>query len=293
MYFGTAVASETNVMSSEEVFFLAKELEKDGDYQRAATEYKRYIVFAKRHPEQENPYKEEAYFQHAVSLEKAGEFDLSLKAYEKFGEHFPKSVRISEGIIKVGGIYEQAGDLKNAKIRYEQMISYSPESSHADTARLRLSFIHLSNNAQPEAVEMLKNVKTNQAKEKSKNILNTISEIEKLKLKRPAMAGTLSALLPGAGHLYVERPRDAGFAFLSNVLLIAGIFEAFDEGHDVLGGVLAFLETGWYTGTIFSAVSLTHKYNQSLKGKYLQQIQPFVSFKDNESAAGLAMRWQF
>ncbi len=112
--------------------------------------------------------------------------------------------------------------------------------------------------------------------------------------KIPATAGILAAVLPGAGHLYSERYRDAAIAFVLNAAFIWGMVEAFEHENYVVGGILTFFELGWYSGNIYSAVSGAHKYNRNKKKEYLdllekedrfavgiifQDKQPFLSFR--------------
>jgi hypothetical protein len=111
--------------------------------------------------------------------------------------------------------------------------------------------------------------------------------------KSPTTAGIL-AVLPGAGHLYCERYRDAGIAFVLNAAFIWGMVEAFRHENYVVGGILTFFELGWYSGNIYSAVSSAHKYNRDKKKEYLDGLeredrfsvgvslrekQPFLSFR--------------
>jgi hypothetical protein len=49
---------------------------------------------------------------------------------------------------------------------------------------------------------------------------SSLGYIDDIQQKSPAVAGTLAAILPGAGHLYTERPRVALVAFLLNVAFI-------------------------------------------------------------------------
>jgi TM2 domain-containing membrane protein YozV len=92
------------------------------------------------------------------------------------------------------------------------------------------------------------------------------------KAKDPTVAGVL-AIVPGAGHLYCERPRDALISFLLNGALIYAAYEAFDEDLEVLGAVIAFFELSFYAGNIYSAVSSAHKYNRDEKNRFLNSLK--------------------
>lgn len=123
--------------------------------------------------------------------------------------------------------------------------------------------------------------------------VTTIDEVLEAPLKSPAMAGML-AIVPGGGFLYCERYRDALVSFLLNGALIYASYEAFDEGHDALGGVLAFVETGFYTGNIYGSVSAAHKHNRQTKLKILDRKFDFVSGMDIKNhSIQLGLKYDF
>jgi hypothetical protein len=86
--------------------------------------------------------------------------------------------------------------------------------------------------------------------------------------KSPLTAGILAAVVPGLGHAYVTRYRDAVVAFILNGLFIWAAVESFDGGHDALGAILGILELGWYTGNIYSAVNVAGKYNTRMQNEF-------------------------
>lgn len=114
--------------------------------------------------------------------------------------------------------------------------------------------------------------------------------------KDPTTAGVLAAIVPGLGHTYVTRYRDASVAFILNGLFIWATVEAFNRDHNVLGVILGILELGWYTGNIYSAVNVAHKYNAGMEDNFRG------SFTDKFDAAkpppikgglGLSMSFRF
>jgi hypothetical protein len=104
-----------------------------------------------------------------------------------------------------------------------------------------------------------------------------LDRIQEVPQKSPGMAGVLAAVLPGAGHLYCERYRDAAIAFLLNGAFIWGIVESFEHDNYVVGGILTFFELGWYSGNIYSAVASAHKYNRKMKQEYIDHLERGLS----------------
>lgn len=293
LFYGTCQAAETiNVMAPLEVYRFARELEHDGDFNRAATEYRRYISFAEQHPELELPQLEEAMFSLAGCLTQNNEHDKALKAYAAFGKRYPQSTRIAEGLLRLADIYQQAGDIDEAKNRFRAVLHHAPETAFADQARLELAFLAISEGDDAEARQQLTAIRTEELAGRAAHIQQSMNDLAGTD-KNPLIAGGLSAILPGAGHYYAGRRRDATFAFLSNALLLAATLESFDENLDVLGGILALCEVGWYTGTIYSAVSLTHRHNNQQRQQLRFSFTPYLRRHDGRPAGGVSLSYQF
>jgi len=113
-------------------------------------------------------------------------------------------------------------------------------------------------------------------------MLDSISTIRKAKEKNPKIAG-FSAVFPGAGFWYCERYHDGVVAFLLNTALIAAACHSFDDGNNALGGILTFVGTGFYSGSIYGSVSSAHKYNKIQRQHHIQNMQrDFTTFHDTD-----------
>ena len=273
---GELLAAELgNLMSAEKVFSYAKGLEKAGDFNRAAHEYGRLVFFLRRHPDSFFAQKEEAFYRHGLSLANAGEADRALYAFSVFGEAFPESRRIASALLRMGQIYEEAGMVTEAKRRYQSLMAR--DKTFETFVRLRLSWLALQEeNGVDRARYHLGQMTDPEYIEKMPTLNRALDTLTHWPRKVPRTAAVLTALLPGSGHFYLGRPRDGLFAFLSNGLLLAGTIQAFQNDISGLGVALGFIELGWYTGTIFSAVSLTHTYNRQVRAARLGKIRPLL-----------------
>ncbi len=280
-------------MAPPAVFRFAQSLEKEGDYSRAATEYKRYLHFVANLPGHDFAYQEEALFGLAVCLEKNGEIDGALRAYAEFGAAFPQSGRIAQGVFRLGRIYEEAGDLDEAKKRYAQLVGAYPHSLFAEQAKMRLAWLALREGEKALGQDILADLKEPQLARQSDVLLEAFANSPPPKKKSPLLAGLLSGVLPGAGHAYLGRTRDAGFAFLSNGLMIGAALESFDEGHDLLGAILTLVELGWYSGTVYSSVSMAHKYNKDREDEFYESFMPYLGPQGALPFKGLSFQVKF
>lgn len=94
-----------------------------------------------------------------------------------------------------------------------------------------------------------------------------------LRLKRPALAGTLSAVLPGSGQLYAGQPRDAASAFLVNGVLIGATTALVLREQYVGASLTGVLALSFYSGNIYAAVNAAHKRNRRLQTQRIEALE--------------------
>jgi tetratricopeptide (TPR) repeat protein len=240
-------------------FEYAESLFEEGDFYRAITEYKRFIFFFPKEEEKA----EKCYFMIGKSYFKAKKWVEAIDALKVFTVKFPRSFMLNDALY----IYQRAlvlVDMEDWKGAGETFLKIPEESVLSPAAR---------------------------------TFSSELENIDNLPRKSPATAGTLAAIMPGAGHLYTERPRDALVAFLLNGAFIWAAVELFNDENYVAGGVVTFFELGWYSGNIYSAVSSAHKYNKRVKEKFLKNLgdRYFLSYyHDNKSSSnGLILSMRF
>lgn len=91
--------------------------------------------------------------------------------------------------------------------------------------------------------------------------------------RSPALAGLMSAALPGAGHMYSGRLRDGVMAFLVNALFLSGAYIAYDHEQYAVAGALGAAEVFWYGGSIVGAVNAADRYNRRAEDAYFRSLE--------------------
>ena len=115
--------------------------------------------------------------------------------------------------------------------------------------------------------------------------------------KSPQVAGILSGILPGAGHLYAGKPLQAVTAFALNGVFLAGAAYAFHERLEATGAILLFFETGWYLGGINSAMDAARDANRQQQRALADHLRttytpPVLTFRALQMP-GLGLRLTF
>lgn len=99
--------------------------------------------------------------------------------------------------------------------------------------------------------------------DEARDVADYVSTIE-IPQKSPAVAGVLS-IVPGLGHFYLEEWGIGVVAMIWNGAFIFATVDSFAAGRVGQGTLLGLLELVWYGGTIFGAVSGAHRFNRDAR----------------------------
>ena len=239
------------------------------------------------------------------------DFYRALSEYQRFVFLFPNDSRVSEAKLQIGRCYRRDGrpdkafshliglyQSKSAEtVRHEALLEMVairedqnryPEAIHwikqflerypgwpeIDTIHLRLAWLQIDSGNYQEAIATLGLIQAESANyHRARSLRQALQQRPETAEKSPQTAGVLSALLPGAGHLYAGRPDQAVSSFLLNAIFITGTVVAFKNDSPVLGGILVFFELGWYLGGIRSAAQAAREENETREKKYRRELK--------------------
>ena len=260
---------------------LADEFFKEGDYYRAVTEYKRFLFFFPQ-----SGRVEEALSRIVKSYFNGKKWDEAVATCDEWLKKFPVSSRANEAYLLKGLALSEKKELSQARFSFRKAQETSPGTALADEAQFQIARTYVKEEKWREAAEEFRKIdKTAKLYPKGEYWGKGLDRMDQVPHKSPAAAGILAAVLPGAGHVYTERYRDAAVAFLLNGAFIWGMIESFQNNNNVVGGILTFFELGWYSGNIYSAVASAHKYNKKEREQYLDELE-----KGSDLAVGISFR---
>jgi tetratricopeptide (TPR) repeat protein len=270
----------------------ARRLMEERQYEGAAAELERFLFFFPDDPK--------------VPLARylIGRCLLERGRYEQAREVFLEVERTYEGRpitrkarLAVAEAYFRQGVYDEAAHHYLMLVENPPDPETQEMARMGLGWSRLGAARWKEASEAFAGAEPGSPFfEDARRLSEESLKGEDLPEKSPAAAGVMAGVLPGLGHAYVGRYKDGAVAFLVNALFIWATIEAFHEDHEVLGGILAFVELGWYTGNIYSAVNAAHKHNRKVRRDFMEGLKEDLRvhpFGTSEGVTGLALTIRF
>jgi outer membrane protein assembly factor BamD (BamD/ComL family) len=285
------VAAEI-ILKSEDQFVFALETMNRKDYLRAVAEFERFVHFF---PEDDKVPRARLLI--GICYLKARDFESARTALLAVHDTYAGTLTAGKALFWIGESYFRQKVPVEAERYFIMVIENYPEPELKNAALYRLGWSRMQSGRWQEASETFNRVDSQSALfDSSRHLAMKSLEGETLPYKNPTTAGVMAAILPGLGHAYCERYRDGLVAFLLNGLFIWAAVEAFDENHDVLGGILLFVEAGWYAGNIYSAVNCAHKHNRHVKNQYLRMLPDRLDlnlFTSGRGHYGLVLKVDF
>lgn len=252
----------------DKLFGFAESLFAEGEDYRAITEYKRfkYLYPVDRLIEKADFRIGQCYFNARRWAETIDTFDAFVQKYPA-GDLYPEALYLK------GKAEKELNRFSDALATFDALIARNADHYY-DRALYERALVFLARQEWQKARDAFATMPQQSPLYPSADIYSQgLGRMDALPRKSPEIAGVLAALLPGAGHLYADRPRDALVSFLLNGAFIWAAVELFRNDNNVAGGVVAFFELGWYSGNIYSAVSSAHKYNQRVRNEFLHGLK--------------------
>ncbi|RLB16422.1 MAG: hypothetical protein DRG82_09180 [Deltaproteobacteria bacterium] len=280
------------VVEPREQFHFANDLMERGEYDRAILEYERFIHFFP-----EDKAVSTARFLMGLCSMKRGKYEKARETFQEIIADPYDSLSVEKALFLMGESYYRQGIPREAEYYFERLFREFPQSRFRQAALYRLGWTKMGEEQWDEAARLFGRIKeTSPYYGSAKELAAASREGKTLPRKLPKVAGSLAAVLPGLGHVYVGRYKDGGVAFLVNALFIWAAVESFHNDNNVVGGMLTFLELGWYSGNIYSAVNSAHKYNRKIRNDFRKSLKDTLELKPlilSQGGAGLALSLRF
>lgn len=285
----SAVSQE---MNAEKMLSFADSLFDKSDYYRAITEYERLIFHYPKHSLAKT-----ARFKIAMAYLKGGKLSQAAILFRTLAKDHPNDEIGREAVFMLAETYFQKREYPQAIDAFERFLADHPGHARADAARLKMGMAYLRQGKWQYAADEFRKVPGDSSlQSEAQGMADDARGFPDLSRKSPYVAGGLSAVLPGAGQLYVGRPADATVSFVLNGLFIWATADAFRKDNNVTGGILLFFESGWYLGNIYNAISSAHKYNRQVEQQFFDSLQNRVDLSYSKTEEGenlFLLTWRF
>jgi len=244
----------------------ANHLFERGHYYQAVTEYERFIYFNPNHPSIPK-----ARLNIAFCYKMGEKYDKAIELFRNLVDEYHNQEVGKEAAYQVGECYLESGDYELALIEFENFIDDNPNHLLTEKAKWEMAWTYIYLEEYASAEKQLFFIKEGSLYQKpSQELVSALKQLPNLPRKSPIMAGLLAAVIPGAGHFYMGKKKQAVFSFITNALLFYGAYEAFASEIYAVGGLVSFFSLNYYSGNIFGALNSAHKFNKNVREEYLE-----------------------
>ena len=228
---------------------------------------------------------------------RAGRYPEAAAVFEKVIDTYTGTPIQNEAYFMLSRSHAAQGMIEQASVDLHNLLMVVADTDVADRARYELGWLHVSQEQWGRAERSFDQItSTNQERLQIPSLREALSENHQIPMKSPATAGALS-IVPGGGQLYVGRYRDALTAFVVNAGMIWAAWEAFENDLVALGGVITFVEFGFYAGNIYGAAGSARKYNReqidTFRNNLNRHRQTTLSLAPVPNGAALCLKLHF
>jgi len=258
-------AEDTSIVLTEEVQLkLADAFMAEGEYYRAVTEYKKFMILFSGSKRMDY-----ALYRIGLAYYYGDEYEQAARAFASVGTGYEGSSYLPAAIYREGVSYWRLDQPEKAAAAFEKAMKADPASEYARLALLGKSLAEFDLNNIPACRQELERFIHNFPEDaKTGKVRETISFLDQhreLPQKSPLVAGVMSALIPGSGHIYAGHYGDGVTAFFLNGLFIAGTVAAVRQENYAVAGIVGVIGLPFYIGNIYGAANAATKYTISVK----------------------------
>lgn len=232
----------------------------DGDYYRAITEYRRSLWLSRGRGD-EAP---RAALAIGEALMRGEQWDAAGRQLDGVASRTTDMELRRTALFGAARAYLEDGRPELAKPRFRLLVAdEEAEAGLKGQSRLLLAWGHFDAGELDKARELFQSIALSDspyAKE-AQGVIDAIDAKGSLDTKDPLVAALLS-IIPGAGHMYLGQWGTGVTALAWNTLFIAAAVSAWISGDWGVAAVLTFAELGWYSGSMFGAISGAFRHNR-------------------------------
>ena len=268
---GFIVLTEEVQLRVAEAFLAEKE------YYRAITEFKRFLYLF---PESERG--DQVLLQIGSAYLQGGDPDQAAGSLLSLRDKYPSSPLAARSRYLEGLAVWKGKDRKKAESIFEKLAADEPQSPQAPRALAAAALVRLEDEDAPGAREHLRRLleayPDHPWDERVRQADTRLLEYQSLPEKSEVLAGSLSAILPGAGYAYAGDWATGVMSLAVNGAFFAATWTALAQGLEAVGILAGGVGLPFYIGNIYGSALAARKWNQAVKKQTRDKIFSALEF---------------
>jgi len=269
-FYMQAENSNFEYFKPENIYSFAEYLFNEGQYERAAGEYQRLLFASDSLPERADS----IFFKTALCYRFIDKYKKSIGYFHRIVDENAKSNLVDEAYFEISLNYSFIDSFERSnEILESHFLNDSVNNANTEVKQL-IILNHIQQKEWDKAEDFLRDADTLPGR------LSTFIEIgQNLPRKNPFLSGMFSAVIPGAGKFYCNRPAD-GFHSLVTVGITGWqSYEGFkaDGIHSVKGWIFGVVGGLFYLGNIYGSVVAADIYNEEQEVFFRLSVNKYLN----------------
>jgi TolA-binding protein len=279
-------AKDVPLLDPDRLFGFAMHLYNENDWYRAISEFKKFLFLYPR-----DPRTKDACYLIGISYKNGEKWVEAVVRLRRCALQYHDKPIGRKALLQIGETYYDSGRYAPALSSYQELIQSYPHSEEAQMALFKMGWAYLQLEKYKEAIEAFEAANSlSPHYERSLELADKVKETApSIPRKSPTVAGILSGVVPGTGHIYSGELKNGVVSFLLNAIFITGAVVAFKNDLNVTGAIITFFELGWYFGGIYSAVEAAKESNERTRQGYLKSLDQTSYHNIQEEGGGLVV----
>jgi len=258
---GSLYATEKGILLTEEMQLqIADAFMDEGEYYRAITEYKKFVIVF---PDSEKT--DYALFKMGMAYYHGEEYESSVRSLGTLRQKYPESSYAAQSEYFEGLAYWKLKKYQDAKTAFQTLAAVYTNSDYAPLALLADAMLGLDEEnvgASKLGLEKLVTAYPDYlGSTKATDAMKLLDQYQNRPAKSEALAGIMSAVVPGSGYFYAGHYGDGITAFLINGLAIAGTVTAIYQENYAVAAIVGGIGLPFYFGNIYGSANAAKKWN--------------------------------
>jgi len=262
--------SDFEYFKPENIYSFAEYLFNEGQYERAAGEYQRFLFASDSFTRDADS----VFFKIALCYRFAERYKKSIGYFQRIVKEYSRSDLMDEAYFEMGLNYSFVDSFKQSnEILKTHFLNDSLKNIDKKVKQL-IALNYIQQKEWDSAREVLYASDTLQGQ-----LLTFIETGQNLPRKNPFVSGAFSAVIPGAGKFYCNRPTDGFYSLFTVGITGWQAYEGFkaDGIHSVKGWIFGVVGGVFYLGNIYGSVVAADIYNEEQEVFFRLSVNKYLN----------------
>ena len=250
----------------------------EGEYYRAITEYKKFLFLFP-----DSGKADYALFGVGTAYYRGEEYEPAARTFAALLEKYGKGAHAAPSAYFEGVSLWKLGRFDRAEAALDRVATLEPASEYAPLSLIGKSLLSYDARNDPgcrgELARFLENYPQDARAERVRQTVALLDRNREVPRKSPAVAGVMSAVVPGSGYMYAGRYGDGVVALIVNGLFIAGTVAAIHQESYAVAAIVGGIGLPFYVGNIYGSANAATKWNIGVRKELREKIAVSLDYR--------------